>query len=156
VNLPNPLPPDWFVGVPDADARVARVLVLVDFSVCTLEILQQAKMYAKQFAAAVDVLHVVPRNAAGGKAGAGDSHLIHPSVEVVRQGLQRLVAILWESGAEATVSVRVREGRAHEEILHEACATNASLIIMGTRTRSWHGADTAPFAPALQSRHRNV
>jgi nucleotide-binding universal stress UspA family protein len=137
VNLPNPLSPDRSVDVSDADARVARVLVPVDFSACTLEVLQQAKMFAKQFAATVDVLHVVPWNAAGEKAGAGDSRLIHPSVEVVRQGLQRLVAILWESELKATVSVRVREGRAHEVILREACSTNASLIIMGTRDRSW-------------------
>jgi nucleotide-binding universal stress UspA family protein len=125
------------VDVPDADVRVARVLVPVDFSVCTLKVLQQAKMVAKQFAATVDVLHVVPRNAAGEKAGAGHSRLIHPPVEVVRQGLQRLVRTMWESELKATVSVRVREGRAHEVILREACSTNASLIIMGTRNRSW-------------------
>ena len=137
MNLPNPLSPDRSVDVPDADARVTRVLVPVDFSACTLEVLQQAKMFAKQFAAAVDVLHVVPRNAAGEKAGAGDSRLIHLPVEAVRQGLQRLVGILWESEVKATVSVRVREGRAHEVILREARSTNASLIIMGTRNRSW-------------------
>ena len=51
--------------------------------------------------------------------------------------LKKLAGILWESEVGATVSVRVREGRAHEVIPREARSTNASLIIMGTRNRSW-------------------
>jgi nucleotide-binding universal stress UspA family protein len=63
--------------------------------------------------------------------------LIRTMSEGAHQELKRLVGILWESEVKATVSVRVREGRAHEVILREACSTNASLIIMGTRDRSW-------------------
>lgn len=137
MNLPNPLPPDWSAGVPDAGARVTRVLVPVDFSVCTLETLRYAKALAEKSGAVVDVLHVIQPN-----LGRDEAALLHPDLirtisEGVHRELKKLVAILWESEVKATVSVRVREGRAHEVILREAGSTHASLIIMGTRNRSW-------------------
>jgi nucleotide-binding universal stress UspA family protein len=137
VNLPNPLPPDWSVGVPDANARVARVLVLVDFSVCTLETLRYAKALAEKFDAIVDVLHVIQPSIGRDEAAMPHPDLIRTMSEGAHRELKKLVGILWESEVGATVSVRVREGRAHEVILREACSTNASLIIMGTRNRSW-------------------
>ena len=137
MNPPNPLPPDRSVDVPDADARVARVLVPVDFSVCTLETLRYAKALAEKFDAVVDVLHVIQTSLGRNEAAMLRPGLIRTMSEGARQELKKLVGILWESEVEATVSVRVREGRAHEVILREACSTNASLIIMGTRNRSW-------------------
>jgi nucleotide-binding universal stress UspA family protein len=125
------------VDVPDADARVARVLVPVDFSVCTLETLRYAKALAEKFDAVVDVLHVIQLSLGRNEAAMLRPGLIRTMSEGARQELKKLVGILWESEVEATVSVRVREGRAHEVILREACSTNASLIIMGTRNRSW-------------------
>ena len=137
MNLPNPLPPDRSVDVPDADARVARVLVPVDFSVCTLETLRYAKALAEKSDAVVDVLHVIQPSLGRDEAAMPRPGLIRTMSEGAHQELKRLVGILWESEVKATVSVRVREGRAHEVILREACSTNASLIIMGTRNRSW-------------------
>jgi nucleotide-binding universal stress UspA family protein len=137
VNLPNPLPPDRSVDVPDAGARVARVLVPVDFSVCTLETLRYAKALAEKSDAGVDVLHVIQLSLGRNEAAMPHPGLIRTMSEGARQELKKLVGILWESEVEATVSVRVREGRAHEVILREACSTNASLIIMGMRDRSW-------------------
>ena len=137
MNLPNPLPPDRSVDVPDADARVARVLVPVDFSVCTLETLRYAKALAEKSDAVVDVLHVIQPSPGRDEAAIPRPGLIRTISEGAHRELKRLVAILWESELKATVSVRVREGRAHEVILREACSTNASLIIMGTRNRSW-------------------
>ena len=137
MNLPNPLPPDWSLDVPDADARVARVLVPVDFSVCTLETLRYAKALAEKFGAIVDVLHVIQSNLGRDEAAMPRPDLIRIMSEGAHRELKKLVAILWESEVGTIVSVRVREGRAHEVILREACSTNASLIIMGTRNRSW-------------------
>ena len=125
------------MDVPDADARVARVLVPVDFSVCTLETLRYAKALAEKFDAVVDVLHVIQTSLGRNEAAMLRRGLIRTMSEGARQELKKLVGILWESEVGATVSVRVREGRAHEVILREACSTNASLIIMGTRNRSW-------------------
>jgi nucleotide-binding universal stress UspA family protein len=125
------------VDVTNADARVARVLVPVDFSVCTLETLHYAKALAEKFDAVVDVLHVIQTNPGRDEAAMPRPDLIRTMSEGAHQELKRLVGILWESEVKATVSVRVHEGRAHEVILREARSTNASLIIMGTRDRSW-------------------
>jgi nucleotide-binding universal stress UspA family protein len=137
VNLPNPLPPDWSVGVPDADARVARVLVPVDFSVCTLETLRSAKALADKSGAVIDVLHVIQPNLGRDEAAVPHPDLLRTMSEGAHRELKKLVGILWKNELKATVSVRVREGRAHEVILREAASTNATLIIMGTRNRSW-------------------
>ena len=125
------------MDVPDAGARVARVLVPVDFSVCTLETLRYAKALAEKFDAVVDVLHVIQPSPGRNEAAMPHPDLIRTMSEGARQELKKLVGILWESEVVAMVSVLVCEGRAHEEILREACSTNATLIIMGTRNRSW-------------------
>jgi nucleotide-binding universal stress UspA family protein len=114
-----------------------RVLVPVDFSVCTLETLRYAKALAEKFDAMVDVLHVIQLNPGRNEAAMLPPGLIRTMSEGAHQELKRLVEILWENEVGATVSVRVREGRAHEVILREAGSTNAALIVMGTRNRSW-------------------
>jgi len=58
-------------------------------------------------------------------------------IEGARQELKKLVGVLWANEARAAVSIRVREGRADEVIIHEAGNTHASLIIMGMRNCSW-------------------
>ena len=100
MNLPNPLPPDWSVGIPDADARVARVLVPVDFSVCTLETLRYAKALAEKSGAAVDVLHVIQPNLGRNKAARPRPDLIRTMSEGAHRELKKLVGILWESEVE--------------------------------------------------------
>jgi nucleotide-binding universal stress UspA family protein len=85
----------------------------------------------------VDVLHVIQLNPGRNEAAMPHPDLIRTISEGAHRQLKSLVGILWESAVGATVSVRVREGRAHEVILREARSTNASLIIMGTRGRSW-------------------
>jgi nucleotide-binding universal stress UspA family protein len=125
------------VDVPDADARVARVLVPVDFSVCTLETLRYAKALAEKSDAIVDVLHVIQPSIGRDEAAMPRPGLIRTMSEGAHRELKKLVGILWGNELKATVSVRVREGRAHEVILREAGSTNALLIIMGTRDRSW-------------------
>ncbi|MGA2279796.1 MAG: universal stress protein [Verrucomicrobiota bacterium] len=125
------------MDVPAADARVARVLVPVDFSVCTLATLRYAKTLAEKFGAVVDVLHVIQLSPGRKEAAIPRPDLIRTISEGACQELKKLVGILWESEAKAAVSARVREGRAHEVILCEARSINASLIIMGTRSRSW-------------------
>jgi universal stress protein A len=114
-----------------------RVLVPVDFSVCTLEALRYAKAIAEKFDAVVDVLHVIQFNPGRDEAALPHPDLIRTMSEGAHQELKKLVEILWENEVGAIVSVRVREGCAHEVILHEACSTDAAMIVMGTRNRSW-------------------
>ncbi len=121
-----------FAGLP-----VSRVLVPVDFSVCTLETLRYAKALAGPFAAVVDVLHVVPFNVHRDQAARSALSLVRDLNDCVRRELKAAVGVVWASEARAEVSVRVRQGRTDEVILREAAATHASLIIMGTRGRSW-------------------
>jgi nucleotide-binding universal stress UspA family protein len=125
------------LDVPDADARVARVLVPVDFSVCMLETLRCARALADKSGAVIDVLHVIQPSPGRDEASVPHPDLLRTMSEGAHRELKKLVGILWKNELKATVSVRVREGRAHEVILREACSTNASLIIMGTRDRSW-------------------
>jgi len=125
------------VDVPDADARVTRVLAPVDFSVCTLATLRYAKALAEKFGAVVDVLHVMQLNPGRNETALPQSDLIRTMSEGAHRELKKLVGILWGHEAGAMVSVRVREGCAPEVILREARSTDASLIVMGTRDRSW-------------------
>jgi nucleotide-binding universal stress UspA family protein len=113
-----------------------RLLVPVDFSVGTLETLCYARALSEKSGGVVDVLHVVPYNL-GRNEEAMPLGLLHTMANGARQELQRLVGILRKNDTATAYSVRVREGRAHEVILREASATNATLIIMGIRHRSW-------------------
>ena len=125
------------ITFPLGGANFKRLLVPVDFSVCTLETLRYAKALAEKFDAVVDVLHVVHTSVSRDEAATLRPGLIHIMSEGARQELKRLVGFLWEGEGKVIVSVRVREGRAHEVILREARFTNAALIIMGKRSRSW-------------------
>jgi nucleotide-binding universal stress UspA family protein len=137
MNTPHSSPGANRTDLRPDDVNFQRVLVPVDFSVCTLETLRYAKTLAEKFNAVVDVLHVIQTNLGRDEAAMPRPGLIRTISEGAHRELKRLVAILWESELKATVSVRVREGSAHEVILREARSTNASLIIMGTRNRSW-------------------
>ena len=119
------------------DVPFQRVLVPVDFSVCTLETLRFAKALAENSNAVVDVLHVVQPGLGRNEAVMPGPGLIRTLIEGARLELKRLVGILWANEPRAAVSIRVREGRADEVILCEAASTHASLIVMGMRDRSW-------------------
>ena len=129
MNTPHASPPNGLT--------FKRILVPVDFSVCTLETMRYAKTLAERFNAIVDVLHVVQPGYGRHEEGMSLPGLIRTLSEGARLELQRLVGILRADDGAAAFSSRVREGCAHEVILQEAAATNAALIVMGTRNRSW-------------------
>ena len=137
MNTSAPLKVTTGVSLRLDDVNFQRVLVPVDFSVCTLETLRYAKALVEKSGMVVDVLHVVQPSLGRNEAGMPGPGLIRIMIEGARQELKRLVGILWANEARAAVSIRVREGRADEVILHEAGSTHASLIIMGMRNRSW-------------------
>jgi nucleotide-binding universal stress UspA family protein len=115
--------------------KFKRVLVPVDFSVCSLETLRYAKTFADKFGAMVNILHVVQPGFSQDGPAMRRPGLIHTISEPARQELKKLVSILWKSEMDA--AVKVREGRPHEGILREACDINAELIIMGTCRHRW-------------------
>ncbi|MBI3867313.1 MAG: universal stress protein [Verrucomicrobia bacterium] len=135
MNAPHPRKNGNGISLRLDDVHFPHVLAPVDFSAGTLETLRYAKTLADKSEAVVDVLHVIHLSVDRNEAATPRRGLIRTMSEGVQQELKKLVEILWESGVEATVSVR--EGRAHEVILHAARSTNAALTIMGTRNRSW-------------------
>jgi nucleotide-binding universal stress UspA family protein len=130
-------------GISDAIAKSAgpffqRVLVPVDFSVCTLETLRYARTLAEKSNVMVDVLHVVSPGLGGRQEPAmPGASLFRTMIGGTRLELKKLVGILWTNEVRPAVSIQVREGRAAEVILREAGITHAALIIMGMRRRSW-------------------
>jgi nucleotide-binding universal stress UspA family protein len=128
VNTANPTNENS-IGLDEVNLK--RVLVPVDFSVCTLEALHYARAFAEKLRVAIDVLHVIPPGLSRDETSRPDSG----SSRTILQELNRLVGIL--SADAITVRVRVRTGRADEVILHEAASTGTMLIIMGMRHRSW-------------------
>jgi len=137
MNVPNPSKPANGIGLRFDEVNFKRVLVPVDFSVCTLETLRYAKALAEKSDTVVDVLHIVQPSLGRNETAIPDPGLVRTKIEGTRQQLKRLVGILWANESNARVSIRVREGRADEVILREAGSTNAALIIMGMRSRSW-------------------
>jgi nucleotide-binding universal stress UspA family protein len=119
------------------DVNFKRVLVPVDFSACTLETLRYATALARPFDAVVDVLHVIQPCLNRHTEAMPHSGLIRTMSDGARQELTRLVGILRTRDDRDKFSIRVREGCAGEVILSEASSSQAALIVMGSRTRSW-------------------
>lgn len=107
-----------------------KVLVPVDFSVCSTVALQYAAALARDFHAAMTLLHVVQLNVAGEERGVPRTQFLNDMCEMGGQKLQELADTIW--GPEITSEVVVRIGRPHEEIVNAARETDADLIIMAT------------------------
>jgi nucleotide-binding universal stress UspA family protein len=137
MNTFSPLNVTTGVSLRLADMNFTRVLVPVDFSVCTLETLSYAKTLAEKFNVVVDVLHVIQPSPGRPESAMPGTSLFRTLIEGTRLELKKLVGILWTNEALSAVSIRVLEGRADEVILREADTTHAALIIMGMRHRSW-------------------
>jgi nucleotide-binding universal stress UspA family protein len=119
------------------DVNIRRVLVPVDFSACTLETLCYAVALARPFDAVVDVLHVIQAYRDRNRGTWLHPGLLRTMSEGARHELTRLVGVLRTVEDRDKFSIRIREGCASEVILNEASSSNATLIIMGMRTRSW-------------------
>jgi nucleotide-binding universal stress UspA family protein len=131
VNTANPSHATNETNIGLDDVNLKRVLVPVDFSVCTLQALHYAKVLAEKFRVVIDVLHVIPPGLSRNETTLPNSG----ASNTIRQELYKLVGILSADGVK--VRVQVRAGRAYEVILHEAASARTSLIIIGMRNRSW-------------------
>src|ERR1039457_2827035 len=127
MNTPHSSPGANRTDLRTDDVSFQRVLVPVDFSVCTLETLRYAKALVGKTGAVVDVLHVVQSSLGRNEAVMPGPGLIRTLIEGARQELKRLGGILWANESRTGVAIRAREGRADEVILCEAAATHASL-----------------------------
>lgn len=111
---------------------IKRILVPIDFSTCSIGVLQYAKVFAKKFNAAIQLLHVVQLNIVGEERGIPRTRMINELSESLKQGLKELVKMV---GSDEIVStITIREGRRpYETIIQEARDVNTDLIIIGAQ-----------------------
>jgi nucleotide-binding universal stress UspA family protein len=109
--------------------KLRRILAPIDFSESMARTLQYAAAFAREFGAAITLLHVVKPDRSCIASRITRAQL----AEEMRDGgecqLSRLIDVLWgdEIQAEAIVAI----GNPHQQIVNEARETKADLIIMG-------------------------
>jgi len=113
--------------------KLARILVPVDFSDCSLRALDYAIALAEAFASKLILLHVVE------PAVYPENYLVaSPALDETNQNLlesarERLLELSRKRiGHRLPAETLVRMGRAHSEISDTAQAMGADLIILGT------------------------
>jgi nucleotide-binding universal stress UspA family protein len=137
MNLFDPQKPADKTVLQSDRLNIKRILAPVDFSACTLETLRYAALLAGKFRALVDVLHIVQPRPGRNEDPGSCSGLIEIQKEGAREELKKLTDILRMKEGVDQISARIRDGWASEVIVSEAGSSNADVIIMGTRNRSW-------------------
>jgi nucleotide-binding universal stress UspA family protein len=116
--------------------NVNRLLLPIDLAKCPLEIFPLANGFTKPFGGEVVLLHVFDPQADGSRRAIGEIDRGRAAGHLERLGQDHL-----RPSVEAIC--RVRSGIPHEEILAEATATNADLILLPTFApsiwRRWAG-----------------
>ena len=110
-----------------AAKQIARVLVPIDFSVCSMWALRYAEEMARRFGAEIVLVHVDQSLVLG-------SELAETRQAAARNELEGLVAFFGERDIPAR-SV-LRSGGPVEEIMATAEAEHVDLIVMGTHGRT--------------------
>jgi nucleotide-binding universal stress UspA family protein len=112
--------------------RVQKILVPIDFSACSIKALQYAVPFARQFGAALTLLHVMPVNYfVGSEFGPVDFPL--PEAELREASERELVALAArEIGAAVPVQTRVGRGQPMHEIVRVARELEMDLILLST------------------------
>ena len=116
--------------------KLARILVPVDFSDCSKKALQYAVPFARQFGAAITLLHVVQvYYPSGSEFGMVDVPLLETDL---RKGAETQLATLAEQEIRKQVpnQCEVRVGPAVPEIIAAARALESDLIILSTHGRT--------------------
>jgi len=113
--------------------HIARVLVPVDFNDCSIEALEYAVQVAKQFRAAVVVLHVVEPASYGldfTLAAKGDAKKLKEAVTACLEKYTRAI-----KSQKIAAEPIVHSGTPGESILAVAATKSADLIVLGTHGR---------------------
>ena len=115
--------------------KIDKILVPLDFSPASMEALGYAVSLAKQFHAAIHLVHVYPSDEASSVPGAG--HLLFQSAEAIERLNEELTGI--HSKHVPTFrpeSCHIRGGRPYEQIVTVARELDADLIVISTRGHS--------------------
>jgi nucleotide-binding universal stress UspA family protein len=115
--------------------KIQKILVPLDFSPPSVEALDYAVSMAKQFHAAIHLVHVYPPDEASSVPGAG--HLLLRSAEAVERLNEELTGIHRKHVREfRPENCHIRGGRPYQEIVRVAREIDADLIVLATRGHS--------------------
>jgi nucleotide-binding universal stress UspA family protein len=116
------------------DFKIEKILVPLDFSPASVEALEYAVWVAKQFRAAIHVVHVYPPDEA---LAAGAGHLLFESADAIERLNEELTGIHRKHVPTfRPENCHIRSGRPYEEIVRLAREIGADLIALATRGRS--------------------
>ena len=114
--------------------RIEKILVPLDFSPASMEALDYAVWLAKQFRAAIHLVHVYPPDEASAPGG---GHLLFQSAEAIERLNEELTGIHRKYVPTfRPENCHVRGGRPYEEIVRLASEIDADLIVLATRGHS--------------------
>jgi len=117
------------------ELKIERILVPLDFSPASMEALDYAVSVAKQFRAAIHLVHVHPPDEASSVPGAG--HLLLQSAEAIERLNEELTGIHRKNAPTfCPKNCHVRGGRPYQEIIGLARQIDADLIVLSTRGHS--------------------
>jgi nucleotide-binding universal stress UspA family protein len=115
--------------------KIERILVPLDFSPASTEALDHAVSLAKQFRAAVHLVHVYPPDEASSVPGAG--HLLLQSAEAIERLNEELTGIHRKHvPTYRPENCHVCTGQPYQEIVRLAREIDADLIAVATRGHS--------------------
>ena len=128
--------PDTSTAVPTSPLgfKIERILVPLDFSSASMEALDYAVSMAKQFHAAIHLVHVYPPDEA---SAPGAGHLLFESAEAIERLNEELTGIHRKHVPTfRPENCHIRGGRPYEEIVRVAREIDADLIALSTRGHS--------------------
>ena len=115
--------------------KIERILVPLDFSPASTEALDYAVSLAKQFRAAIHLVHVYPPDEPSSVPGAG--HLLLQSAEAIERLNEELTGIHRKHVPTfRPENCHIRGGRPYQEIVQLAGEIDADLIVLSTRGHS--------------------
>ena len=115
--------------------KIEKILVPLDFSPASMVALDYAVWLAKQFHAAIHLVHVYPPDEASSVPGAG--HLLFQSAEAIERLNEELTGIHRKHVPTfCPENCHIRGGRPYEEIVRLAREIDADLIALSTRGHS--------------------
>jgi nucleotide-binding universal stress UspA family protein len=112
--------------------KIERILVPLDFSPASKEALDYAVWLAKQFRAAIHLVHVYPPDEASSVPGGG--HLLFETAETIERLNEELTGIHRKHlPTFRPENCHIRGGRPYQEIVLLAREIDADLIVLATR-----------------------
>jgi nucleotide-binding universal stress UspA family protein len=123
------------ISNPQPSFKIERILVPLDFSPASMEALDYTVSLAKQFRAAVHLVHVHPVDEAASMPGA--AHLLLQSAEAIERLNDELAGIHRKRVEPfCPENCHIRGGRPYEQIIRLAREIAADLIVLSTRGHS--------------------